>query len=392
MSSSPSQFLQLRDLHPDATAQHIAIALSKLQDVVLRRVLLLSGRQDEHVPVAFAEFLDSTAAGRALAAAAALPGKGFSVKGKPVGLSYIHGGVFVPVYGEVKSGVFMATNSTQPLTYWNQDYRCSAFIPEGAVLESEDTLPKKRRKDSDEPKKRRKARPVNSGVTISSGSGGMISHWSKKQEELRSTISVGISSISYADRDMMACLLCSRKFKSQSELQQHEDQSDLHKSNLMIGALVEKAQQRLRSRISKIDDVTVSNLPADQPDPALQYRDRALERRVQVKQSGEPLERPTARHKRSIRDDPSCEQPKNLSKGSQLLSKMGYVSGGLGISGQGRDEAIKSEGYISGVGLGTVGGKLDDRALEARSNAGSSYSAFVASVKENARARYENEL
>lgn len=386
MSSLPSQFLQIRDLHPDATAQHIATALVKLQDVAIRRLLLLSGRQDEHVPVAFAEFLDSNAAGHALAMAAALPGKGFSVKGKPVGLSYVHEGVFVPVYGNVKAGVFKATNSAQLLSYWNQDYTCFVHIPDGAIPEDDGQISALKRKGSHEHVKRKKTKVLGTGVTINSGSGGMISHWSKKQEELKSASSM--SRMSYADTNIMACLLCSRKFKTENELNQHEGQSDLHRNNLQNEALVKKAQERLATKYQ------VTNKDTNPATVGTAYRDRALERRTEIKRSGEPLDRPTARHKHpSIRakSPPSPPQPKAPSKGSQLLSKMGYVSGGLGSSGQGRAEAIKPESYITGVGLGMAGAKLDERALEARASAATSYSAFVASVKDNARIRYDNE-
>lgn len=385
----PSQFLQLRDLHPETTAQHIVTALTKLQDVSIRRLLLVTGREDEHVPIAFAEFLDSNAAGRVLALAAALPGKGFSVKGKPAGLSYIHGGVFMPVYGHVKSGIFKATNSTQLLSYWNSDYQCSVFIPEGAIPEDQDQ-PEQKRKGSDDHAKRKKLKPLGSGVTTKSGSGGMISHWSKKQDELNSDSHKGSNTVSYADTKILACLLCSRKFKSEVELFQHETQSDLHKTNLGDTKLVDKAQKRLQARAPGSDSGKAETITTGPQDPSSDYRDRAMERRVQIKQAGGTIEQPKARHKRTSREPSPPEPTKAVSKGSQLLSKMGYVSGGLGSSGQGRSEAVKAEGYIQGVGLGAAGGKLDEKALESRTNAGSSYAAFVASVKENARARYES--
>lgn len=410
MGTLPSQFLQLRDLHPSTNPQHIVSAITRLQDVQVRRLLLLEGRENEHVPVAFVEFQDSNAAARALALAANLPGKGFLVKGKPVRLSFIHVGVFVPVYGTVEPGVFCATNSNQLLAYWNPDYRCSVHIPENAISEHETAEQSKKRKEEYEYGKRKKVKALGSGVTIKSGSGGMISHWSKRQDELNGQESKTQAAkplqparpVSFADSKLMACLLCSRKFKSLGELEQHESQSDLHQTNLSNPDLLAKAEGRVRARNPAAQrESTRSDSPEAPPDNTggLEYRDRALERRIQIKQSGEHLERPTARHKKRQQGDrltspPASSKPEGNAgggRGSQLMSKMGYVSGGLGSSGQGRAEIVRADTYLSGVGLGSAGAKLSETEAEARRSASgpsSSYSDFVASVKERARTRY----
>ncbi|CCG83032.1 Rna-binding protein [Taphrina deformans PYCC 5710] len=398
MGTLPSQFLQVRDLHPETTAQHIVTAITKLQGVQIRRLLLLEGREDEHVPVAFVEFQDSAAAAQALALAAALPGKGFSVKGKPAGLSFIHVGVFVPVYGNVEPGVFKATDSSQLLAYWNTEYRCSVFIPENAIPEAEvDSDESRKRKDGNEHARRKKAKALGTGVTVKSGSGGMISHWSKKQEELNEAIAPSVKHTSYADLKIMACLLCSRKFKTEAEIDQHESQSELHRKNLDNSTLVAKADERVRARDpDALRPPQPPPLPptTDQQDNIVpEYRNRALERRIQIKQAGGTIEVPTAKHKRPeprSLSPPADRAAKAESKGRQLMNKMGYVSGGLGSTGQGRSDIVKAETYLPGVGLGSQGGKLDDREAEARRGTGS-YSEFVASVKENARSRYDRE-
>lgn len=375
----PSQFLLVRDLPPETTPQQIVTSIIKL-DVQIRRLLLVEGREGEHVPIAFIELQDSNAAGRVLALAAGLPGKGFSVNRKPVHLSFIHPGVFVPVYGETGPGIFKATNSAQLLEYWNQDYRCSIFTPEDAIPEDSMEEEKKPKEES----KKRKA--LGGGVTIKSGSGGMIGHWSKRQDELNGVKPVDSpAATSFADLKIMACLLCSRKFKTEADLQAHEAQSDLHRDNLANPALLAKAQDRLRAR-----------QPVEPPpsETGFEYRDRALERRAQIKASGGSIEVPPARKKQRTRDSPEAAaeetQPKGPSKGEQLLARMGYVSGGLGAQNQGRADIVHADQYVPGVGLG-AGGKLTDAEAKARRE-GSSYKDFVESVKESARARYEREF
>lgn len=410
--------------------------MTKLQGVSngsgsIRRILAVEGREAEHVPIAFVEFQDSNVAARTLALAANLPGKGFSIRGKPVGLSFIHGGVFIPVYGNVEPGVFKATDSNQLLAYWNPEYHCSVYFPEGAIPETQEVQEteeegSKKRKETAESstntnkRKKTKQQPLATGVTTKSGSGGMISLWSKRQDELNggetpsstttttaaATTATVEQDVRFADLSILACLLCSRKFKSQVELEQHENQSDLHKTNLANPLMLSKAHDRVKARrpvVEPLEKIGEKTKSGESTTSVHEYRDRALERRIQIKQSGGTVERPTSRKQQqqpppSIHRDLSSQDASldkiggggGETKGAKLMSKMGYVSGGLGTSGQGRADIVKAETYLPGAGLGSTGAKLNEKEAEARRGA-SSYSAFVASVKENARARYENE-
>ena len=55
-----------------------------------------------------------------------------------------------------------------------------------------------------------------------------------------------------------------------------------------------------------------------------------------------------------------------VSKAAAMMGKMGWVDGqGLGAGGTGRTEAIATDLYAPGVGLGAQGGKVGDAVAEA---------------------------
>jgi RNA-binding protein 5/10 len=186
----------------------------------------------------------------------------------------------------------------------------------------------------------------------------------KKREE------EGPPSQSFADMDRKCCLLCSRQFKSEAEVNKHERISELHRDNLKNETLVKKALAALAKKTG-----------ADTPE----YRDRAKERRSAFgqpkKAAGEP------------RNDvePEPEPGPTVSKGAALLGKMGWTAGsGLGAQGTGMAEAIKTDMYVQGVGLGAKGGKVGDAVEEAQRLTKGDYKGFLEKGKDKTRERFDN--
>ncbi|KAL1836600.1 hypothetical protein VTJ49DRAFT_4889 [Mycothermus thermophilus] len=210
---------------------------------------------------------------------------------------------------------------------------------------------------------------------------------------------------SYADFDRLRCLLCRRKFKDARLIWLHEQQSELHKRML--------ADPRQRARAAEEFKKAGLKMRILEPDPAFrasweaqraryaqpQYRDRALERRRAFNQPKQPVP-PTAGGAEK-RKEPHAAEPKEQkaeekepvakkSKGAGMLAKMGWTAGsGLGAEGAGRTEAIATEVYAPGVGLGAEGGKLGDAAEEAARKTRGDFSSFVEKTRERARERFE---
>jgi hypothetical protein len=72
-----------------------------------------------------------------------------------------------------------------------------------------------------------------------------------------------------------------------------------------------------------------------------------------------------------------------------MLAKMGWTSGsGLGANNDGRTEAIATNAYQEGVGLGAEGSNLGDAAELAERKTTGSYSDYLTNVQDKARERY----
>jgi hypothetical protein len=172
------------------------------------------------------------------------------------------------------------------------------------------------------------------------------------------------------------CLLCSRQFKTEAEVNKHERVSQLHRDNMAKEDLVAKA-------LAKLDKAKELETDA--------YRDRAKERRQAF---GGTKSATTTKPKASAAAPPKPPSPPPkpaMSKGAALLGKMGWSAGqGLGAEGTGRTEAIQTELYAQGVGLGAQGGKRGDAVEEANKSTGGGYAAFVADAKERAKRRFES--
>ncbi len=187
---------------------------------------------------------------------------------------------------------------------------------------------------------------------------------------------------SYADQDALHCHLCSRTFNTTEILRLHETESELHRS-LLRDENIERAITELQAKGKS------AQLVRPRKGMQAQYRDRARERRQVFNQPKKPSNKPAGTSQPRREKEPEVEEPKK-SKGAGLLAKMGWMSGsGLGAEGTGRTEAIATDAYAPGVGLGAEGGKLGDASEEAARNTTGTFSDFVEKTRDRARERYE---
>lgn len=142
----------------------------------------------------------------------------------------------------------------------------------------------------------------------------------------------GLSEKDLIDFDKLTCLLCKRAFQSLDILNKHTKMSNLHKENL----------QKLN--LATQNDASL----------ALQYRDRAKERRQKYGEvDPPPPNRSRERFEKEIRKQTAQLQQKASSNlahvpidqsnvGNRLLQKMGWSEGqGLGKKNQGRTNIIE---------------------------------------------------
>ncbi|KAK0228322.1 hypothetical protein IW262DRAFT_1479286 [Armillaria fumosa] len=184
----------------------------------------------------------------------------------------------------------------------------------------------------------------------------------------------------FSDVSAMSCLLCARQFKSVDQLKRHNKESDLHKKNLKDPNLQEVARQKVKAR---------------QANAAPKYRDRASERRILFNQPDTPMpEKDSGRAaapKRQVEGPPAPPPPPppptnpgedSNNVGNKLLKMMGWTEGtGLGTSGEGRVDPIKTAIYVEGAGLGASKGQDIGKLTEG-------YSGYVSMAQDSARERY----
>ncbi|KAL4778680.1 hypothetical protein BJX76DRAFT_362506 [Aspergillus varians] len=427
--NQPSQFLLFRGLEGSVTEELLVKGVAKLyrpnsdgtsgnqkkgakvasttgdsnlgaRDGSIRRVLLVRDRKsNESWRYGFAEFATIQDAQAAVSRLHSF--EKFTISSKPVMVSYIHAGVFVPVMNPTASTERFTFsplgNPAMKLMYWDED----AYVSELTV--STDTevqqAPKNdkpasqseaKTKEAAEKAKKRKA------DASSSASGAkkmaMPSHlqfWSNRHAELhgiqkKEADDKGISDQkeadsaaapprqSYADPNRNCCYLCMRQFKTTAEVNRHERLSQLHRDNLAKEELVAKATNKL-----------IKHGIIPQPP---EYRDRARERR---KAFGRSKPATTAKPAPPPEREPS-PPAEATSKGASLLSKMGWSAGtGLGAQGTGMTAPITTEVYAQGVGLGAQGSKLGEASEEAARNTRNRYDEFLEKTRQTARDRYE---
>lgn len=123
VGKSASQFLMLRGLSGDTNEESLAAHLRKvLSSIPLRRVLLARDKRSGNASwgFAFVEFKSADDSTRALEELKHLP-TGFKIHGTEIQTSFIHAGVFVPVYTDITDDRYYFTSSSGlKLSYWDE--------------------------------------------------------------------------------------------------------------------------------------------------------------------------------------------------------------------------------------------------------------------------------
>lgn len=320
----------------------------------------------------------------------------FTISSRPVMVSYIHAGVFVPVINPKpntdKFTFSPLNNPSLKLMYWDDEAYVTELTVSTIELEGEGGSKvgqenQKDAKDADKAKKRKADAAANAGAKKLA----MPSHlqfWSNRHAELHgiqkkggddasagSDLEVNAPpSQSYADLGRNCCYLCMRQFKDSAEVNRHERLSQLHRNNLQNEDLKEKAMSKLvKHGIAQ---------------PTLEYRDRAKERRRAFGKSKAPG-KPKPATQTQPQPKEEQEPVQAPSKGASLLSKMGWSGSGLGAQESGMTAPIATEVYAQGVGLGAQGSKLGEASEEAGRNTRGRYDEFVEKARQTARDRYE---
>ncbi|KAL3493751.1 rna-binding protein [Aspergillus germanicus] len=430
--NQPSQFLLFRGLETSVTEELLAKGVAKLyrpsnsdsgsgtqkkrakvasttgdsnlgaRDGSIRRILLVRDRRsNESWRYGFAEFATIQDAQAAIVRLHSFDK--FTISSKPVMVSYIHAGVFVPVMNpnaSTEKFTFSPVNNPAlKLMYWDED----AYVNELMVSSESEAqqAPNTERpagqsdskaKDAADKAKKRKAE----ATSAASGAKKMampshLQFWSNRHAELHgiqkkepddkapADLSSSLDTAaappqqSFADPNRNCCYLCMRQFKAMAEVNRHERLSQLHRNNLQKDELVTRGMNKL---------IKHGIIPAPP-----EYRDRARERRQAFGRGRAPATKPAPAPAPEREPSPPAE---TTSKGASLLSKMGWSAGtGLGAQGTGMTAPIATEVYAQGVGLGAQGGKLGDASEEAARNTRGRYDEFLEKTRQTARQRYE---
>ncbi|KAL9037409.1 MAG: hypothetical protein Q9180_003730 [Flavoplaca navasiana] len=395
----------------------------------LRRVLLVRDRKsNESWRYGFAEFATVEEAQAAFVRFNSFDK--FTISSKPVTVDYVHAGVFVPVFSASDPDEFCFNplgNTATKLAYWDKEaYVSQLAVSSGpadlstgaadsqvkssadiaaAAAEGEGLL--QSGKENEVKAKKRKAEAPNAAAKLKKTAPAHLQFWSNRHAELH-----GIKSESsqdqntddpkskkgssgaaaednstptetFANPEKKCCYLCSRQFKAEAEVNKHERLSQLHRDNLKNDQLVVQA----RAKMTKAGLSTTVTTQGD----GSEYRDRAKERRAAFggsKKISLPLKKQASQPEHT--ESNVSEQPLPPSKGASLLGKMGWTAGeGLGAQGTGRTEAIATEMYVQGVGLGAQGGKIGDAVDEAGRNTVGGYAGFAERTRDKAKERFE---
>ncbi|KAL8652206.1 MAG: hypothetical protein Q9226_004363 [Calogaya cf. arnoldii] len=395
----------------------------------LRRVLLVRDRKtNESWRYGFAEFATVDDAQAAIIRFNSFDK--FTISSKPVTVDYVHAGVFVPLFTASDPDRFCFNplgNTATRLAYWDKEaYASQLLVSSGSAKSSAGAADAQAMssadlaaaaaegeglvqpgKESEAKAKKRKAEAANATAKPKKTAPAHLQFWSNRHAELH-----GIKSASSQDQDTedskskeassgaaapenstptqtftdpekKCCYLCSRQFKAEAEVNKHERLSQLHRENLTNDKLVAQA----RAKMTKAGLSTT----ATAQDDSSEYRDRAKERRAAfgaTKKISLPLKKQASQPEGAESKEP--EQPPPPSKGASLLGKMGWSAGeGLGAQGTGRTEAIATEMYVQGVGLGAQGGKIGDAVEEAGRNTVGGYAGFAERTRDKAKERFE---
>ena len=452
--NTPSQFLLLRGLEPSVTEEVFSRGVTKLmkpggdaaapkqtpgkkaakvasttgdanlgaREGTLRRVFIVRDRRtNDSWRFGFAEFASIEDAQAALTRYSSFDK--FTIASKPVMVSYVHSGVFVPVLNpsplDEQYTFNPLINRSLKIAYWDDGAYVKELTVTEAPSEEQERMPS--RTDlaaaaasseglATEKAKKRKQEAVASSSS-KKATPSHLQFWSNRHAELHSikekqssngnsnqassfpagsTPEAGaapaLTKQSFADSARNCCYLCQRQFTTTAEVNKHERLSELHRSNLKDETIVARGMAKLEKH----------GLPIRSSDNAstAEYRDRARERRKVhgvVNKSGQSVQQKAgnASAPKPKLDGDSDDDPFPQSKGASLLSKMGYTSGsGLGASGDGRTEVLNQDVYVAGVGLGAAGGRVGDAMKEAERNTKGDYAGFAEKTRDTARERY----
>lgn len=184
----------------------------------------------------------------------------------------------------------------------------------------------------------------------------------------------------FANLAKKCCYLCSRQFKTEAEVNQHERVSGLHQNNLENADLVAKAQSKM---VKAGIPLTAAS------EDSSEYRDRAKERRAAFG-GGKKISLPLKKSATQPEEETKDERAPVPSKGASLLGKMGWSAGeGLGAQGTGMTAPIATDMYVQGVGLGAQGGRIGDASEEAERNTKGGYGEFLERTRDKAKERFE---
>jgi RNA-binding protein 5/10 len=433
-TSPPSQFLLFRNLETGVNEEILSKGVLKLtlpncpggaEASSIKRVLLVRDRRtNESWRFGFAEFSTPQDAQKAFKSYEKV--EKFTISSKPVTLSYIHPGVFVPVYNALEEAHRFTFLPLTPvgggmrLAYWDEEGYVSELVLSDKEKSSNSGAEEKNNPPAGSGEKKSKKRKAENAsgtdksATASKKATSIPAHlqfWQNRHTELHggvpatksdrpepgaevgesstdgheattggvkgfSTPETGSQNESFADKNKLACLLCSRVFKSVEKLKHHERDSTLHATNLKDPALCEAARKKLPK----------NHLVSE-------YRDRARERRAVFGSS--TAQAPSGNSQKKKQFMPKAEEePDSVvepmpNKGAALLGKMGWSHGqGLGATGAGTTQHVVVDMYTAGAGLGMKGAKIGDVEEVSRASAGG-YQEFVRKTKERAKERYE---
>ncbi|KAF7522261.1 hypothetical protein PCG10_007562 [Penicillium crustosum] len=308
--TQPSQFLLIRGLEASVTEELLAKGVSKLyrpsgnndsapdnqkkgskvasttgdsnlgaREGSLRRVLLVRDRKtNASWRYGFAEFAGIKDAQDAMTRLNSF--EKFTISSKPVLVTYIHGGVFVPVMNAPSGASYYtfspSNNPSLKLMYWDDE----AYVTELVLSTTEDDAAQEQKanktasnhgdgqakgtKDSDKGKKR-KVDATTSASTKKLAMPPQLQFWSERHAELHGinrddagnpaessnlaapttdsaapatelaapvTDSAAAPTPSFADWGKLRCLLCMQDLVDEGHLRWHEYASDIHRENM----------------------------------------------------------------------------------------------------------------------------------------------------------------
>ncbi|KAJ3276855.1 hypothetical protein HDV01_002910 [Terramyces sp. JEL0728] len=331
IGNAPSQFLLLRGLDSQTTAETIFKVINEMASI--KSVMLVKDRHStakKSWGFAFVDCESVQASNQILNVIFdAKNPRPLYIEDQPIFIAYGHNGSFIPVNGCDRYTSFVRIENGNKIyfSYWDQGASCVPYpLPEELQFEDPPVLDLPAKRNEKEPTKKKSVKKK----TLSSKFSFQVLKWVEKQKELDAgdlneyteeelLLKLPADEIvneEYTDINRIACLLCRRRFEDFPNLARHFQLSRLHCQKMTI------------LRLNQIQDLR-----------------EILHRQVQ--QVEYPEEKLTER--------PTMDGIKQDNKGNQLLQKMGWKEGeGLGPSKEGILKPIKPTLVPKGAGIGSV--------------------------------------